>query len=48
MPSAAKWIDLESVTLNEVSQTKKGNYGMASLIDRTQKEMIQINLLQNR
>ena len=34
MPSAATWIGLESVILNEVSQTEKGNYGMASFIGR--------------
>ena len=32
MPSAATWMDLESVTLSEVSQTEKEKYWMASLI----------------
>ena len=32
MPSAATWMDLESVILSEVSQTEKENYPMTSLI----------------
>ena len=32
MPSAATWMDLESVTLNEVSQTEKEKYRMTSFI----------------
>ena len=32
MPFAATWMDLESVTLSEVSQTEKEKYHMASLI----------------
>ena len=32
MPSAATWVDLESVTLNEVSQIEKEKYRMAFLI----------------
>ena len=34
MPFAATWMDLESVTLSEVSQTEKEKYHMASLICR--------------
>ena len=32
MPFAASWMDLEIITLSEVSQTKKGKYYMVSLI----------------
>ena len=32
MPSAATWMDLESITLNEVSQTEKEKYRMTSFI----------------
>ena len=32
MPSAATWVDLEIITLSEVSQTEKGKYQMISLI----------------
>ena len=32
MPFAATWMDLESVTLSEVSQTEKEKYHMASFI----------------
>ena len=32
MPFAATWMDLESVTLSEVSQTEKEKYSMTSLI----------------
>ncbi len=32
MPSAATWMDLETVTLNEVSQTEEEKYHMTSLI----------------
>ena len=32
MPSAAIWMDLEIITLNEVSQTEKDKYHMVSLI----------------
>ena len=42
MPFAAIWIDLEIVTLSEVSQTKKDKY-MILLICGIQK-MIQMNL----
>ena len=33
-PSATTWMDLESVTLSEVSQTEKEKYWLASLIYR--------------
>ena len=32
MPSAATWMDLETVTLNEDSQTEEEKYHMTSLI----------------
>ena len=32
MPFAATWMDLEIITLNEVSQTEKDKYHMTSLI----------------
>ena len=32
MPFAATWMDLETVILNEVSQTQKDEYRMISLI----------------
>ena len=32
MPSAATWIDLEIIILNEISQTEKDKYHMVSLI----------------
>ena len=32
MPFAATWMDLESVILNELSQTEKEKYHMTSLI----------------
>ena len=44
MPFAAKWMDLETVILSEVSQTEKEKYPIISLICRLQKEVIQMNL----
>ena len=32
MPFAATWMDLEMITLNEVSETEKDSYPMISLI----------------
>ena len=32
MPFAATWMDLEMITLSEVSQTEKDKYHMTSLI----------------
>ena len=32
MPSAATWMDLKTVTLNEVSQAEEEKYHMTSLI----------------
>ena len=32
MPSAATWVDLEIIILNEVSQKEKDKYHMISLI----------------
>ena len=32
MPCAATWMDLEIITLNEVSQIEKGKYHTLSLI----------------
>ena len=32
MPLAAKWMDLEIITLREVSQTEKNKYHMISFI----------------
>jgi len=34
MPFAATWMDLESVILGEISQTKKEKYHMTSLLCR--------------
>ena len=45
MPFAATRMELETATLNEVSQTEEEKYHMASLICTMQKEMIQRNLL---
>jgi len=44
-PFAATWMDLESVILNEVSQTEKEKYHMTFLICGIQKGMLQMNLL---
>ena len=44
IPFAATWMDLESVTLSEVSQTEKEKYHITPLICGIQKEMIQMNL----
>ena len=35
-PFAATWVDLETVILREVSQTKKDKYHMISLISGTE------------
>ena len=32
MPFAATWVDLEIITLSEVSQTEKDKYHMISLV----------------
>ena len=47
-PFAATWMDLESGILSEISQTEKEKYHMTSLTCGIQKEMIQMNILQNR
>ena len=47
-PFATTRMDLESVLLSEVSQTETENYHMTSLTCGIQKEMIQMNILQNR
>ena len=44
MPFAAKWMDLETVILSEVSQTEKEKYPIIALICRLQKEVMQMNL----
>ena len=44
MPSTATYLDLEIVTLSEVSQRDKEKYHMISLICGIQKEMIQMDL----
>lgn len=46
MLSAAIWMDLETVILNEVSQRR--NIVMTSLVRGICKEMIQMNLLKSR
>ena len=40
MPSTATWMDLEIVTLSEVSQTEKEKYHMTSLIEDLTRENI--------
>ena len=37
LPSAATWIDLEGIMLNEVSQTEKDKYCMISLYVESKK-----------
>jgi len=48
MPFTATWIDLEAVTLSEVGQTEKEKDHPPALIRGIQKEIIQMNLPQNR
>ena len=43
LPFAATWMDLEMITLSEVSQTEKDKYHMISLICGIQ-NMIQVNI----
>ena len=43
-----RWAYLGIVILTEVSQTEKEKYHMTSLTCGIQKEMIQMNILQNR
>ena len=43
MSFAATWMDLEVITLSEVSQTEKDKYHMISLIYSIFKKMIQMN-----
>ena len=43
MLSAATWMDLEIITLNEVNKTEKDKYHMSYLYVESRK-MIQINL----
>ena len=43
MPFAATWMDLETITLSEVSQTEQDSHHMISLICGI-KKMIQMNL----
>ena len=38
MPSAATWMDLESVILSEVSQTEKKKYHMTSLMQTLKRD----------
>ena len=46
MPFTAAWMDLEIITLSEVSQTEKDKYHMISLYMKS-KNLIQMNYLQN-
>ena len=48
LPFAATWMDLETVTLSEVSQTAKGRYLMTFLKCGIYKEMIQMNLFEKQ
>ena len=43
-PSAATWMDAETVKLSEVSQTEEEKYHVASLICGIYEEMIQMSL----
>ena len=44
MPSAATWMDLDIIILNEVSQADKDKYHMILLVYGIFKKMIQMNL----
>ena len=49
MPFAVTWMDLEIITLSEVSQTEKDSYHMMSLIRGIKfLKMIQMNLFTNK
>ena len=48
MPSAATWMDLEIITLSEVSQKEKDGYNMISLICGIFKKWYKWTYLQNR
>ena len=47
MPFTAAWMDLEIITLSEVSQTEKDKYHMISLYTKS-KNLIQMNLLSRK
>ena len=44
MPSAARWMNLGIIILNEVSQTEKSKYYIIALLCGLLKKMIQMNL----
>ena len=45
VPFAATWMDLEIVTLSEVSQTEKDKYHIILLICGTKKKLVQMTYL---
>ena len=48
MPSVARWMDLEIVILNEISQTKKDKYGIAYMWNLKNKREYKWPYIQNR
>ena len=48
MPFSATWVDLEIITLSEVSQTEKDRHHMISLIYGIYKKLCKRTYLQNR
>ena len=44
VPFAARWVDIDTVILSEVSQTEKDKYHMILLLCGILKKMVQMNL----